>query len=195
MNLGTKNISLGAWLLALWGLLACQPATAPEGGAAVPADRPATVFYLLRHAEQATEPAEDPPLRALGVARAAHLAEVLAPAGVEAIYATPYRRAQATVVPLADSLGLSVLTYDPDLDLSVLIDSLSRQHAGQRICIVGHSSTIPGMVNVLLGANRYESLAKSDFASLFMVMKPAQGPVEVLRFSLPIPEVEGIKRG
>jgi hypothetical protein len=56
---------------------------------------PALVL-LVRHAEKAAEPADDPPLTAAGAERAQALATALQDAGVTAIITTPLRRTRET---------------------------------------------------------------------------------------------------
>src|SRR5215212_4100843 len=65
--------------------------------------RPVTTVILVRHAEKKIEPANpDPDLAPEGVARAQEIARIFGNAGINAIYATHYKRTQQTVKPLAD---------------------------------------------------------------------------------------------
>ena len=67
---------------------------------------PALVL-LVRHAEKAAEPTDDPPLTAAGAERAQALATALHDAGVTAIITTQLRRTPATALPLATARGLT----------------------------------------------------------------------------------------
>lgn len=130
---------------------------------------PLTTLILLRHAEQDASQGEDPPLSEIGQQRADQLAKMLGTAGIDDLYATPYRRTMATAQPLAEALGKTIQSYDPDRDLRETATHFLEKHPGQTLLVVGHSSTVPGLVNALIGENRYESLAKSAFGDLFVV--------------------------
>ena len=67
-----------------------------------------SVFYLVRHAHAVWVPAEDRPLSDEGQRGALRVAQVLRLYPLTAIYASPARRAQQTVEPLAKQLGLPV---------------------------------------------------------------------------------------
>ena len=67
--------------------------------------KPMTVF-LVRHAERADAPREDPPLTEAGSARAQLLARMLGKSGIKAIYTSQYLRTKATAEPLAKQLGI-----------------------------------------------------------------------------------------
>src|SRR4051812_32196327 len=60
-----------------------------------------TTVFLVRHAENASEPRPDPPLLETGIARAELLARILAKSGVKAIYTSQFLRTRATAEPLA----------------------------------------------------------------------------------------------
>src|SRR5918993_5293242 len=77
-------------------------------GQASPQDdfKPTTVF-LVRHAERADAPREDPPLLETGTARAQSLARILGKSGIKAIYTSQYLRTKATAEPLAKQLGIT----------------------------------------------------------------------------------------
>jgi len=157
------------WLFLLV-CVACQPqpSTSVEGAAS--ASPPAlTTLVLLRHAEQDTSAGKDPPLNPKGQSRAEALRQMWAATPFDAIYATPYRRTTATAEPLAQAQGLSVTPYDPDQDLRLTAQQFLKDHRGQTMLVVGHSSTIPGLLNVLLGENRYEPLPKSAFGDVWVV--------------------------
>src|SRR5947209_6360731 len=60
-----------------------------------------TTVILVRHAEKAAEPKEDPVLSDAGMTRAKALALALRDAGVQAILTTSKQRTRSTVQPLA----------------------------------------------------------------------------------------------
>src|SRR3989454_12655624 len=69
--------------------------------------RPVTTVILIRHAEKVIDPNNnDPDLSPAGQTRAQELVRMFGDAGINAIYATQYKRTQQTVKPLADKLGL-----------------------------------------------------------------------------------------
>lgn len=70
-----------------------------------------TTLYLVRHC-RAEGQAPDATLTAEGEAQAVALAELLAPEGIGRIVSSPYRRALASIEPLAARLGLSIETDD-----------------------------------------------------------------------------------
>jgi phosphohistidine phosphatase SixA len=114
-----------------------------------------TLLFLTRHAEKnMTESSNDPGLDDAGTQRARRLAAYLKDAGVQAVYATPTRRAQLTGKPLADSLNIPVSTYGNDLEKET--KQFLQKHKGGRILVVGHSNTVPAMLNLLAGRKQYQ---------------------------------------
>src|SRR5438128_3587670 len=68
--------------------------------------RPVTTVILIRHAEKIIDPNNnDVDLSPAGQARAQEIARMFGDAGVNAIYATQYKRTQQTEKPLADKIG------------------------------------------------------------------------------------------
>lgn len=75
--------------------------------------RPVMTVILIRHAEKIIDPNNpDVDLSPAGQVRAQELTRVFGDAGINAIYATQYKRTQQTVKPLADKLGLPVNIVD-----------------------------------------------------------------------------------
>lgn len=73
-----------------------------------------SVFYLVRHAHANWTPDENRPLSAQGLADAQRVADLLASCPIDAVYASPARRAWQTVELLAVRLGLPIHPI-PDL--------------------------------------------------------------------------------
>ena len=142
-----------AALLSL-ALAAC--ATAPE-----PAASPE--FYVMRHLQKADGP--DPELSEEGQRNAGRLAERLAEAGVDSIYASTTRRARETAAPLAARLGLTIREYDP-ANTPALVERLLAERG--TVLVVGHSNTVPEIVE-RLGGTRPEPIAETDFGSIWFV--------------------------
>lgn len=146
-----------------------------------------TTFILLRHAEKSLEPVGDPLLTAVGEARALRLANMLGggdPAAgghrIAAVYASGTRRAQSTAAPLAERLGLAV-AVTPEGEPPAVVRELLRRHRGSTVVVVGHSNTVPGMVNALSDGRWSPLIAEDEFDSLFLVTVNRAGAASWIR--------------
>lgn len=132
-----------------------------------------TTIILVRHAEKETVVSgdemmkADPPLSREGKARAMRLIEALKDFKPTGIYATNFKRTMNTVMPLADVNQLAVQSYDPR-NQQPFAEKL-KAAAGQTIVVAGHSNTIPRLVNLLLGEEKYADLADSVYNKIFIV--------------------------
>lgn len=108
-----------------------------------------TVF-LVRHAEKAAEPASDPGLTEIGIARAENLAVRLANAKLAAVYTSQYRRTQLTAMPLAAASGIPITVVPIDKASAAdypqqLLARICVLPADASAVVVGHSNTIPAI--------------------------------------------------
>src|SRR5258707_12099568 len=95
--------------------------------------RPVTTVILVRHAEKIIDPNNaDPDLSPAGQARAQELVRMFGDTGINAIYATQYKRTQQTVKPLADRLGLPVGQVNSK-STAELVTQIRSQHGGQGV--------------------------------------------------------------
>lgn len=121
------------------------------GCAAMPAARDDGVTYLLvRHAEKDLAAGKDPPLTAIGEARAQRLAALLADQPLDAIYSSPTRRTRQTAQPVADAKGLDIRAYDP-VDAATFARRLRAEHPVGTVLVIGHSNTLPPLARALCG--------------------------------------------
>lgn len=132
-----------------------------------------TLVIAVRHAERSTDHPVDPSLSAAGQLRAQALASVLAHTGITQIYSTQYRRTQQTAAPLAAAMG-TVVTLRPidasniatyAVDLAAEIRNHDRSEA---VLVVGHSNTIPELVNVLSGFT-VPPITEPEYDRLYMI--------------------------
>lgn len=135
------------------------PAPAPDGR---------SLLILVRHAEKAAEPAEDPPLSEAGQRRAQALATALADAGIRHIVTTQWKRTQETARPLAQRLGLlpRVVETRRGADHGAELAALLRELQGP-VLVVGHSNTLTPLL-AALGGPRLPLLCESSHAQLFV---------------------------
>lgn len=142
--------------------------------------RPLTTVILVRHAEKNIEPNNpDPDLSPAGQARARELVRVLGVAGVNAIYATQYKRTQQTAKPLAYSLGLSVNVIDAKKTQD-LVNSIRTANRGQTILVVGHSNSVPEII-AALGGGSVPEIPDSDYDNMFILEIYKSGSAKVTR--------------
>jgi len=144
---------------------------------------PATVI-VVRHAEK--ESGADPGLTTEGQARAERLRDLLAEAGVTALYGSQYRRTTDTLVPLAELLGLEVAVVpvdgkNPAVQAAELARLAREDHAGGVIVVAGHSNTVSGIV-AALGGKKMPALDDGEHGRIFLVI-PAGKAARVLELS------------
>jgi broad specificity phosphatase PhoE len=171
----TKNARAVFALLFALALVACskpQPA------------QPSTVVLLVRHAEKASD-AEDSPLTEAGTQRAQALVGVAEAANVSAIYTTQFRRNHDTAQPLSERLKVAVTEF-PIRDLQnpgdygkTLARDITEKHAGQTVLIIGHSNTIPLVLEALTG--RPAPVDHAEYGDLFIVTVPPSGSLGLIK--------------
>ena len=127
------------------------------------------LVILLRHADidlprPAGEP--DPDLNESGRDRALALADCLANAGVSRIFTSDARRTQQTAAPLAERLGL---TPSSPPTVAALVEELTGGAAEGVACVVGHSNTVPEIIEGLGADASGIQIGEADFANLFVV--------------------------
>jgi 2,3-bisphosphoglycerate-dependent phosphoglycerate mutase len=142
--------------------------------------RPLTTVILVRHAEKKLEPDnQDPDLTPEGSARAQEIARVFAGAGINAIYATQYKRTQQTVKPLADRVGVPVTLLN-SRQTEELVNQIQTTHRGQTIFIAGHNNSVPAIVSVLSN-EKFPDIPETEYDNLFIVTIYRFGKAKVTR--------------
>jgi broad specificity phosphatase PhoE len=146
-----------------------------------------TTIIVMRHAEKAALPAEDPPLSMAGEGRAQELAHILgeAPADfrIQGIFVSEFRRTQDTVRPLANRLGVPVIVV-PAADISLVAERARNEYRGGRVLIVGHSNTVPEIVDKLSG-HKVPPMAESEYGVVYVVALPRFSRASVTRLDFP----------
>lgn len=142
--------------------------------------RPVTTVIITRHAEKKIEPNNnDPDLSPAGEARAKEIARMFANAGVNAIYATQYKRTQQTVKPLSDAVGVPV-TQVGSRNMTELLAQIRGPHRGQVVFIAGHNNTVPEIV-AALGGPTYPTIPETEYDNLFVVTVYRTGKAKVVK--------------
>jgi broad specificity phosphatase PhoE len=130
------------------------------------------MVVVVRHAERAAEPKDDPGLSEAGQARARALAEALADAGVSAVITTELLRTRETAEPLARARGLTpevVRTVTGSVPAHAqAVAAAVKKHAGGVVLIVGHSNTVPAIV-ASLGGPQVPAICDTSFSNLFVL--------------------------
>jgi phosphohistidine phosphatase SixA len=177
MNAERRVRTTGRPIVAAMTALLCLAAGAAEAQSLV---------LIVRHAERADGGAKaggmmaanDPPLSEAGTARAAKLADMLAEAGIDAIFSTEFRRTQDTVKPLAQRTGLTVTTV-PARDHAGLIARLKASKPDDVLLVAGHSNTVPAIIGAMGGPK--VTIGDADYGDLF-VLVPATGTLSRIKF-------------
>ena len=154
-----------------------------------------TTIIFVRHAEKATEPADDPGLSAAGQRRVAELTRQLVDAdvvaGIDAIYATDYNRTQETARPIADALDLPINTYDAS-DTETVLATILKEHKGKIILVVGHSNTVPMLIANLGASKKVPPIHESEYDNIYIISIPWFGKTKTIRLRFGEPYVASL---
>jgi len=143
-----------------------------------------TTIWLVRHAEKlTTNPADNnPELSGMGTRRAVALATALKGKKIATIYTTNFNRTKATVTPIAASLKLNLITYDPkDTKFGAKV---VQYNAGREALIVGHSNTLIPLIKALNGTVPFNTLTDDDYDMLFKIVidKDSKATVTIINY-------------
>jgi broad specificity phosphatase PhoE len=149
-----------------------------------------TTIYLVRHAEKQAAPPGDPPLTEAGLTRAANLALVLKPLGIKTIFTSPFLRTRETARPLAEAVGATPIVVDMISDRSApggiaersikeLVERIL-DHRGEAILVVGHSNTLPLIIQGL-GGGPVPSIPETEYDNLFILTISGKDEVSLVR--------------
>ena len=142
--------------------------------------RPVTTVILVRHAEKNIEPNNpDPDLAPAGVERAQEIARMFGDAGINAIYATQFKRTQQTVKPLSDRTGVPVTVLESN-QTNELLRRIQTTHRGQTVFIAGHNNTVPAIVSELSGET-FSVIPDSEYDNLYIVTIYRFGKAKVVK--------------
>lgn len=143
-----------------------------------------TTIIFVRHAEKELNAGDDPGLSDAGRRRVAELTRQLMDAdvvaGIDAIYATDFRRTRETVQPLADALHLSINLYDA-ADRETVLETILKNHKGKIILVVGHSDTIPELIANLGASKNVPPIDAMEYDNIYIISIPWFGKTKTIR--------------
>jgi len=151
------------------GLVLCVALVALSGCKRKTKVGPATILYLVRHAEKAKDGTHNPPLTKTGHKRALALARMFHSVPLHAIYATQYKRTQQTASPTANAKRLPVKIMKAGKE-KALLAVIKRQFRGKSVLISGHSNTIPAMIKALGGPASLKLKERTDYDDVFVLV-------------------------
>ena len=169
----------------LWPLLVCPGLTAEELAAG-------TTVVVVRHAEKATLPAEDPVLTEIGMQRAGIFATMLDSASVKAIYTTQFARNRQTAMPVAQRQGISPTVLPitsgkvPEYAQALQRD-IALNHPGTTVVVVAHSNTIDDII-LALGGPDIGDLSEDDYNRIFILSVGNSGEASLVEAAFPLLE-------
>ena len=138
----------------------------------------ATTFIVLRHAET-TGIGTNPNLSANGLARAEELRRILANVPLAAVFSSNYNRTKQTAQATADDKSLIIKLYDPSNQVLV-VDDWIETYRGKTVLVLGHSNTVPELLNLFLQSTDYPNLPDTEYDNLFIATVSEKGRAKVL---------------
>lgn len=141
------------------------------------------LYFFVRHAEKVLQ-GDDPMLSPEGKLRAETLSSLLADSGIERIHSTDFNRTRHTAAATALRLGIGIELYDPSRPDELVAEL---QKTGGRQLIVGHSNTVPDLVQRLGGNGGPAIDEPGEYDRLYLVTVDGDGIVTtvLLRYGTP----------
>lgn len=143
-----------------------------------------TTIIFVRHAEREANGGDNPHLSEAGRRRVAELTRQLVDAdvvaGIDAIYATPFRRSQETAQPLAEALHLPINNYDA-ADTETVLETILKNHKGKIILVIGHSDTLPELIANLGASKKVPPIDELEYDNIYIISIPWFGKTKTIR--------------
>ena len=152
-----------------------------SGASTQPAADLPTIF-IVRHADRASVPVDDPGLTVAGQRRAEDLAATLQNAGITAVVTTDLRRSRETAAPLTSKLKISAQAFplpskgsktEREQHITEIVDAIRKQKSGA-VLVVGHETTVP-LIITALGGPKIPDICPSVYDALFILAPSKEG--------------------
>lgn len=132
-------------------------------------DGPSLVI-LVRHAEKAAVPGDDPPLSEVGQLRALALAQALEGSPPSAIVVSSRQRTALTAAAVVAATGVTPTVVGLDGGGAAHIAAVAAAVKRQRgvVLVVGHSNTVPAIVKAL-GGPTLPDICDETYSHLFLL--------------------------
>lgn len=129
--------------------------------------------YIVRHAERADAPKDDPPLTDAGRVRAAVLADALANAHIGTVITTHYARSVDTGAPTATRAAAKVVRVMPmrgeaARHIEAVVAAVQKAQLDAPVLVVGHSNTVSEIANAL-GAMKLAPLCETSYSIMLVL--------------------------
>ncbi len=139
----------------------------------------ATLFFAVRHAEKNTAQSDEiADLLPEGWGRAVAMTQILRETSVNRVFSTNSPRCKSTATPMRQGKHLALEIYVKEKQKEILEQLVSQK--GQRIFWVGHSNTIPEMLNYLTNSTDYQNIPSDDYSRLYIVSATKIGRARVI---------------
>lgn len=142
------------------------------------------VVVVVRHAEKDDDDKVDPSLAGAGEVRAEALAATLAGTRLDLALSTQFRRTRQTAEPAARAAGIPVTLRPIDGSnaatyAEMLNAELRALPPGSTALVVGHSNTVPGIVEALSGQPAAR-MPETEYDRYTVVLLDADGTARVI---------------
>lgn len=124
-----------------------------------------TQYYFIRHAEKA-DSSKNPNLSEKGLERAQQWKILFSKINFNGVYSTDFNRTLQTIQPIVADNNRLLKIYNPKM---MDVEAFKKETHGKTILIVGHSNTIPNMVNQIIKENKYTDIEENQFGNLYIV--------------------------
>ena len=140
-------------------------------------DTEGAVFFIIRHSEKDTTGGSNADLNPVGRGRAKALQKMLKKVRIKGVYSTNTPRTKHTAEPTAKSKHLPVVIYEPKKQTDLLMGLLAKK---DKFLVVGHSNTVPQLINILTGNDAEKEFSESDYTRFYIVSLKKIGEAKVL---------------
>ncbi len=177
----------------LAGMLACATSLSAAESKQAPGCATAGPLnvHIVRHAERAEDGTRDPSLSEAGRARAEALAVALAGTRIDVVHVTALRRTGETAAALVARQNPEVVTWPIEIGqasahVDALVAAICERHRDQSLLVVGHSNTVPAIVEGLSG-HPAEAMSEQAFDRYYHIRLTPDHPADilVLRYGAP----------
>ena len=124
-----------------------------------------TQYYFIRHAEKA-DSSKNPDLSEKGLERAQEWKALFSEINFDAVYSTDFNRTLQTIQPIVAGNNQLLKIYNPKM---IDVELFKKETQCKTILIIGHSNTVPNMVNQIIKENKYVDIAENQFGNLYII--------------------------